>query len=123
MMAMIENEQCFVVTADHTGQPSAAPKGSMIVVDEKTLAYGEALGKQTYENIRENPKVAVVVADRDAQKGYRFTGTAELRSGGPVFTRFSERFGRMDLILKAVVVITINEIYDLSVKNAGAKIG
>ena len=123
MKAMIEKEQCFVVTAGRNGEPSAAPKGSMVVVDGHTLAYGEALGRQTYQNILENPRVAVVVADRAAQKGYRFTGRAELRTDGPVFERFAERFGRLGLILKAVAVITVDGIYDLSVNNPGAKIG
>lgn len=83
MKSIIEREQCFLVTADRTGQPSAAPKGSMVVLDHQTLAYGEVVGKQTYRNLTENPKVAVVVADRQSMKGYRFVGRAELFFEGP----------------------------------------
>ncbi len=123
MKDMIEKEQCFIVTADKSGQPSAAPKGSMLVVDGRTLAYGELVGKQTYRNLLENPKVAVVVADRQALKGYRFMGRAELLSEGPIYDRFAEKFAQMGLPRpKAAVKIIVEEIYDLSVRNPGEKI-
>ncbi|MBE3588276.1 MAG: pyridoxamine 5'-phosphate oxidase family protein [Thermoanaerobacteraceae bacterium] len=123
MKAMIEKEQCFIVTADKTGQPSAAPKGSMQVLDGQTLAYGELVGKQTYRNLLENPQVAVVVTDRQALKGYRFMGRAELLSEGPLYDRFTGEFARMGLPRpKAAVKIMVEEIYDLSVRNPGEKI-
>ncbi|SHF15444.1 hypothetical protein SAMN02745218_01573 [Desulfofundulus australicus DSM 11792] len=124
MKKMVDREQCFVVTADKTGQPSAAPKGSMLVLDEQTLAYGELVGKKTYQNLLENPRVAVVVTDRQALKGYRFTGRAELLTEGPLYDCFAERFAQMGLPRpKAAVRITVEEIYDLSVRNPGEKIG
>ncbi|MBE3585939.1 MAG: pyridoxamine 5'-phosphate oxidase family protein [Thermoanaerobacter sp.] len=123
MRNMVEKEQCFIVTADKTGQPSAAPKGSMLVLDEQTLAYGELVGKQTYRNLLENPKVAVVITDRQALKGYRFMGRAELLSEGPLYDRFAEKFAQMGLPKpKVAVKIIVEEIYDLSVRNPGEKI-
>lgn len=123
MKLLIEKEQCFAATADKTGQPSAAPKGSMMVLDHQTLAYGEAVGKQTYQNILENPKVAVVVADRQSMKGYRFVGRAELIFEGPLYERFVGEFARMGVPKpKAAVKILVEEIYDLSVSNPGEKI-
>jgi len=122
MKAMIEKEQCFVVTADKSGQPSAAPKGSLVVLDDQTLAYGEGIGGRTYRNMLENPKVAVVVSDRPARKGYRFFGRADLKTEGPLFATFAAKFAKMGLNLKVSVEITVTEIYDLSVGNAGVKI-
>ncbi|MCL6560497.1 MAG: pyridoxamine 5'-phosphate oxidase family protein [Firmicutes bacterium] len=123
MKSIIERELCFTVTADKTGQPSAAPKASMAVLDHQTLAYGEAIGKQTYRNLLENPKVAVVVADRQSMKGYRFVGRAELIFEGPLYERFVEEFAKMGVPKpKAAVKIHIDEIYDLSVSNPGEKI-
>ena len=122
MKAMIEKEQCFVVTADRSGQPSAAPKGSLVVLDDTTLAYGEGIGGLTYRNLRENPRVAVVVADRAARKAYRFFGVGELRTEGSLFDTFAAKFAQMGLDLKAAVEIRITEIYDLSVAKAGSKV-
>lgn len=123
MKSIIEREQCFIVTADRTGQPSAAPKGSMVVLDNQTLAYGEVVGKQTYQNLTENPKVAVVVADRQSMKGYRFIGRAELIFEGPLYERFLEKFAQMGVPKpKAAVKISVDEIYDLSINNPGEKI-
>ncbi|MFZ5632548.1 MAG: pyridoxamine 5'-phosphate oxidase family protein [Bacillota bacterium] len=124
MKEMIGKHQCFVATADKNGVPNAGPKGSVTVLDDETIAFAEIVGKRTYENIKANPRVAVVVIDRSARAGYRFMGTAEMEDSGPVYEAFAERLKGMGLPNpRAVVKVRVEEIYDLSVKNPGGKIG
>lgn len=123
MKEMIEKQQCYVATADENGVPNVGPKGSTAVLDDETIAFAEIVGKKTYNNIKINPKVAVVVTDRSALAGYRFLGTADLNTSGPVYEAFTEKLAKMGFPKPvAVVVVKVGEIYDLSVKNPGGKI-
>lgn len=124
MKEMLEREQPFVATADLNGIPNVGPKGSIAVLDDNTIAFAEIVGKKTYANIKVNPRVAVVVTDRKALAGYRFLGAATLDTAGPVYDAFSDKLKAMGLPQPlAVVKIKVEEIYDLSVKNPGEKIG
>jgi len=54
----------------------------MYVFDDETLAYSEGTGQKTLKNLQQNPKVAVMVVDREKTDGYQVKGTAELLSSG-----------------------------------------
>lgn len=123
MKEMIKKNQCFVATADKGGVPNVGPKGSTTVLDDETIAFAEVVGKKTYENIKANPKVAIVVADRGTRCGYRFVGTASIETSGPVYEAFSEKLKTMGIPnILAAVKVKVEEIYDVSVKNPGSKI-
>ncbi|MHB1043404.1 MAG: pyridoxamine 5'-phosphate oxidase family protein [Eubacteriales bacterium] len=123
MKEMVANNQCFIATADQDGAPNVGPKGSTTVLDDETIAFAEIVGKKTYENIKANPRVAVVVVDRAARAGYRFLGTASMETSGPVYDAFSEKLKTMGIQnTLAVVKVKVAEIYDMSVKNPGGKI-
>lgn len=123
MKQMIEKNQCFVATADQGGNPSVAPKGSARVVNDNTIAFAEIVGRKTYRNILENPRAAVVAADRETLSGYRFFGKVELVTSGPIYDMYVESLNRMNMPNPiAVVQILVEEIYDMSVKNPGGRI-
>lgn len=123
MKKLIAKNQCFIATADKGGIPNVAPKGSTAVVDDQTIAFAEIVGKKTYNNILENPKVAVIVSDSDVMVGYKFIGNAELLTGGPLYDMFAERLHRLRLPDPlAVIRINVEEIYDMSIKNPGGRI-
>ena len=63
MKELIGKEQCLVATADREGRPNVAAKGSTVVIDEETLAFGELRGGKTYRNIIENPVALVIAAN------------------------------------------------------------
>ncbi len=114
MSELVEKEQCLVATADQEGRPNLAVKGSTMVIDEKTLAFGELGGGKTYHNIIENPQVLVIAANLKNRTGYRFLGKGELISNGPLFDKFADLFagmGKRNPI--AVVQVKVNEILDL----------
>ncbi len=123
MKSLIETRRCMVATASKDGLPNVGPKGSVLVVDDSTLAFGEVVGQQTFSNLKENPKVAIAVVDYEELAGYRFTGTAQLETSGPLYEQFAEIFKMMELPKPvAAVKVTVEAIYDLSVKNPGKKI-
>ncbi|EHN59794.1 pyridoxamine 5'-phosphate oxidase family protein [Oenococcus kitaharae] len=114
MKEMVKNQFCFLATADAQGNPQVGPKGSMHVLDDSHLIYFEHTFRQAFDNLTLNGRAAVAVADRPAQKGFRFEGTAHIHEGDDYAnsilskTKIFERFPRA-----AVVVIDVERIYKL----------
>ena len=112
MKAMFEKQLAVIATASKDGTPNVGPKGSMHVVDDETLAYSEGTGQKTLGNLQENPKVAVLVVDRERGEGYQVKGTAELLTSGDFFERVARRQEeRKRPRPNRVVRIRIEEIY------------
>src|SRR6476661_4884177 len=66
----------FVATADPDGTPNVSPKGTFIVLDDKTIAFGEIRSPGTIRNLCANQRIEVNFVDPFVRKGYRFAGTA-----------------------------------------------
>lgn len=122
---MIATQQCFHATVSAQGIPNNAPKRSTRVLDDHTIVFSEGIGGTTYRNILEGSLVAMAVVDRDAMDGYRFVGTPEVQTEGPIYDQSAELSLQRGMPKpKAVVVITIDEIYSLKPgPTAGKRIG
>lgn len=66
----------FIATADADGRPNLSPKGTFIVVDDKTLAFSEIRSPATLANIEARPEVEVNFIDMLSRKGVRARGSA-----------------------------------------------
>lgn len=122
MKQMFENlkEPPSIATADNDGKPNVACKGTLGVLDDENLWYAEVMGFKTYQNLKQNPDVAVAITDRETFRGYQFKGTAEVIKEGPLYDRavqtiegISARTGAPLPPPKAVVKINVDEIYPL----------
>ena len=83
MKRIIEEQRLgFVATADLDGAPNVSPKGTFIVVDDETIAFGEIRSPGTIRNLRANPRIEVNFVDPFVRKGYRFAGTANVVERG-----------------------------------------
>jgi len=92
---------CLLGTAGPDG-PNISPKGSMMLFDDRHLAYWERSKLQALENLRHDKRVIVFYNNMKAQldgrmeSGFlRFYGVAELHEDGPIhdaiFARLSKR--------------------------------
>jgi predicted pyridoxine 5'-phosphate oxidase superfamily flavin-nucleotide-binding protein len=123
MRELLQSGRCFVATAAKDGWPNLGPKGSVVILDDFTLAFAEATGKQTYKNLIENPKVAVAVYDYENAVGFRFLGTADLERSGELFDRFAQIFAAKNRPHPlAAVRIKLEAIYDVSAQKRGEKV-
>ncbi len=114
MKSIFENQLAVIATANKDGTPNVGPKGSMHIIDNETLAYAENRGEKTLGNLQGNPKVAVLVVDRQKGEGYQVKGTAELLSSGDFFEQVARRQQeRKRPRPKYVVRIRIEEIYSV----------
>ncbi len=114
MKDMIAGQQCFHATVSKDGIPNNAPKRSTRVFDDETLIFSEGTGGATYRNILDGSKVSVAVVNRDIVDGYRFLGTPEVFTHGPVYDKTAEMALKAGMSKpKAVVLVHIDEIFAL----------
>jgi uncharacterized protein len=106
----------FVATAAPDGTPNVSPKGTFIVLDDATIAFGEIRSPGTLRNLRANPRVEVNFVDPFVRKGYRFAGTATVvERGAAAFPALLERFrGPLAPRMRAVVTISVSKALPLT---------
>jgi predicted pyridoxine 5'-phosphate oxidase superfamily flavin-nucleotide-binding protein len=106
----------FVATADADGTPNVSPKGTFVVVDDKTIAFGEVRSPGTVRNLRVNPRVEVNFVDPFVRKGYRFAGTATVvERGNPDFDALVGRLqSSLGPRMRAVVRIAVTKASPLT---------
>jgi predicted pyridoxine 5'-phosphate oxidase superfamily flavin-nucleotide-binding protein len=116
----------WVATSDKDGLPNLAPKGTLMVVDDQTLAFANLFSLKTRAALEQNPRAAVAVIDPIQPAGYQFKGDAEIIESGPLFEEVKTKVSKMAPGLpaaKSIVKITVREIYSLTPgPDAGKKI-
>lgn len=68
----------FVASVTAGGRPNLSPKGTFVVLDEETIAFGEIRSPQTLTNIQNNPELEINFVDQFTRKGVRIRGDAVL---------------------------------------------
>jgi predicted pyridoxine 5'-phosphate oxidase superfamily flavin-nucleotide-binding protein len=77
MRQLIErNTVAFVATVTPEGKPAVSPKGTSVVLDEKTVAFGDLRSPGTARNLARNPAVEINYLDVLSRKAVRLSGTA-----------------------------------------------
>jgi uncharacterized protein len=83
MKRVIEQQRLgFVATVAPDGTPNVSPKGTFVVLDDSTIAFGDIRSPGTIRNLRANPRVEVNFVDVFTRRGYRFAGLATLVERG-----------------------------------------
>jgi len=105
-----------IATVDATGKPHITPKGSMMAIDDETIAYSEMAGGKTKANL-EATKQAAVLACKEL-KAWKVRGVLRgVYTAGDIFEQFKktakEKFG---LDVNNVVTIKVEEVYTSSGK-------
>lgn len=123
MKDLIAAQQCFIATVNPDGTPNIGPKRSTRVLDDEHIAFNEVTANQTWKNVQNGSKVAIAVVDREKLKGFRFAGTPEALTSGPVFDQAVAMMQKAGLRTPtAVVRVKIDKIYNLGLPGAGQEI-
>lgn len=84
----------FVATVSAEGKPNVSPKGTFIVVDDETIAFGEMRSPDTMTNLAHQRDVEVSFVDVLTRRGVLVSGQAEiLAPDHALFHRFTEFWG------------------------------
>jgi predicted pyridoxine 5'-phosphate oxidase superfamily flavin-nucleotide-binding protein len=117
MKRIVEEQRLgFVATAAPDGTPNVSPKGTFVVVDDETIAFGEIRSPGTIRNLRTNSRIEVNFVDPFVRKGYRFAGTAIVveRGDGTFDTLLSRFRGPLAPRMRAIVTITVTKALPLT---------
>jgi hypothetical protein len=68
----------FVATVTAGGRPNVSPKGTFLVLDDRTLAFVEIRSPQTVTNLTNQPELEVNFVDQWTRKGVRVRGKAQM---------------------------------------------
>ncbi len=125
MMDLIEkNNIVFLATANNDKTPNLVPIGLVKPLDNETVLLVANFMNKTYENLKENPKASIVVADV-SNCPYQFKGKVEIHESGKYFDDAVDwaKSVMAQLNPKGAVLLKIDEIYSVQPgPDAGKKI-
>ena len=118
------NASKAIATVRAAGELNLGPKSSLAAVDPQTLAFADIFGSQTRQNL-EATKKASVIAFKNAPPfpGWRVGGTFQgFQTSGPVFDGFAKQMKKaLNLDIRAVGIISVDEVFNLTPGKAGKK--
>ncbi|MFQ5665562.1 MAG: pyridoxamine 5'-phosphate oxidase family protein [Candidatus Binatia bacterium] len=82
---------CNAATASRDGLPNVSPKGSIMWLDDETIAFCDFRSIHTRENLKTNPQIAVSIVDGDHGRFFQLKGTAELLGAGEMYRKIATR--------------------------------
>ncbi len=112
----------IISTVSKDGEIHSIVAGSIMKVDENTMAVAEVIMKTTAANLEVNNKAALLAVK--GMESYLLNCTVEARrTDGALFNAVAENFAKMNMQIKAVWTLTVDKIYDESAgPNAGKQI-
>ena len=101
----------FVASVNADGTPNLSPKGTMAVIDDDTIGFGEMRSPGTLANIARRPVVELNFVDVFSRKGYRFKGKARFHAKGsgeyarllPAFAKWTDLQPRFNGIVAVAI--------------------
>ena len=116
MIKLIENWRLgFVATVTVGGHPNVSPKGTFVVLDDKTVAFGEIRSPQTVTNIVTQPEVEVNFINILTRKGVRLSGPARIvrrmtKEFDAMYPLFEAEWGALADRINLIVKIEIDDV-------------
>ena len=108
----------FVATVTSDGRPAVSPKGTFLVLDDTTIAFGEIRSPGTIANLGHLAEAEVNFIDQWKRKGIRLRGPVRVVGPGPEFddliVRWRDVWGDLANRINALVLITAAEIRPLT---------
>ena len=109
----------IIATVTVDGRPAASPKGTFLVLDDTTLAYGDIRSPGTRANLSRTPMAEVVFVDPFRRKGVRLSGNTEVvetetaRFNG-LITQWTDTWGDLSKRITALVLIHVDRVLPLT---------
>ena len=109
----------IVASVTPEGTPAASPKGTFLVLDETTIAYGDIRSPGTRANLEALPRAEVVFVDPFRRKGVRIAGEVEIVAKSDaafpdLIPRWRETWGDLAERIAALVLIRATRVKPLT---------
>lgn len=111
-----------VSTVSADGEIHSIVAGSIMVVDDNTMAVAEVFMNTTSANLQANNSVAILAAK--GMESYLVTGKAVARvTDGPFYDAVAAKFAEMNMPIRGLWTFSVDKIYDESAgPNGGVQI-
>jgi len=105
----------YVATISADNTPNLSPKGTIIVLDESSLAFADIHSPQTVENLKRNPSIEINVVDPFSRRGYRFKGIAEIISTGDKFDKIISHYKEIGVksSIETIIAVKIEKLSEV----------
>lgn len=104
----------FVATVTPEGRPAVSPKGTFLVLDDMTIAFGEIRSPGTLANLDHRPEAEVNFIDQWKRKGVRVRGPVQVIGSGAEFDaligKWRDIWGDLAERINALVLIRAEEV-------------
>lgn len=111
----INENLVYIATSDTNGTPNVVPIGFCKVINEDTLLIADNFMKKTLSNLKENPKISLVIDD---VRNYPFQlkGTVEIDEDGNYFKEVTDWVAEVkgELAPKSAIIFQVTEIYSIA---------
>ena len=106
----------YVATVSKDGTPNLSPKGTIVVMNESTLAFADIRSPQTIQNLQDNPSVEINVVDPFQRLGYRFKGEGKIISEGSEFDKILDYYENAGIKSKinSVVIVDVESMSEVT---------
>ncbi len=108
-----ENTIGLVATVAPDGSPAVSPKGTTVILDDRTLAFSDMRSPNTVRNIRYNPAVELNFIDVFRRKACRLKGRAVyVEKGSPRYLELLARFAKWETFvdrMRGFVVVEVDK--------------
>jgi len=116
-----------VATCTKGGLPNVVPIHFVKILSDDEIMLADIFMKKTFENIQDNPNVAISVWDWDVKprQGYQFKGTPRIETSGSIYDMAVEmvKAEKPDLTPKSAIVLKITDVFVTSPgPNAGKNV-
>ncbi|WP_287586280.1 pyridoxamine 5'-phosphate oxidase family protein [Candidatus Borrarchaeum sp.] len=109
-------------TADSEGSPHTIITGSLMAIDDETLAFGVVAAKTTVNNLKTTNKASIAIY-KPPMTGYRIESTYNsFQDSGSLFDSFSEALKKRNLPCSGVILLKVDGVYALGSPEPGKKI-
>lgn len=109
-----------ISTVSKDGELHSIVAGSIMVLDDNTMAVAEVFMNTTSENLVANNKASLLAVK--GMDSYLVNATVQKRhTDGALFDNMAEQFAKMNMQIKAVWTFTVDKIYDESAGPNGGK--
>lgn len=113
---VIENFRLgYVATVTQDGRPSLSPKGTFVVLDDNTIAFGEIRSPQTLANLAHLPECEINFVDPFARKGVRVRAASSFVDRGTdefenLIVRWIDIWGDLADRINVVVTLKVSKV-------------
>jgi predicted pyridoxine 5'-phosphate oxidase superfamily flavin-nucleotide-binding protein len=109
----------FIATVLPDGRPNVSPKGTFLILNDRTLAFAEIRSPGTLAGIAHQPEVEVSFVDAFVRKGARLRGPATVHPRGTgkfdaLLPPFAAEWPTLLHRMNALVTIAVTEVRPLS---------